>query len=102
MFLNSKIFILTTTFDSLQKCTTIANEIIKAKLAACCQIEEITSIYNWKGEIANEKEFRLVCKTLKADELVDFIKVNHSYEIPEIIIQEVYTTDEYFNFVSGI
>jgi periplasmic divalent cation tolerance protein len=94
-----KIYIITTTLDSKEKCNEFANRIITQKLAACCQIVPIDSVYFWKGEIANEQEFQLICKTIKKDELVNFINSNHFYEIPEIIIQEVETSEEYFGFV---
>jgi periplasmic divalent cation tolerance protein len=95
----SKIYIITTTFDSRETCARFANQIISQKLAACCQIVSIDSVYFWKDKIVNEPEFQLICKTIRKDELFDFIKSNHTYEIPEIIIQEVDTSQEYFSFV---
>jgi periplasmic divalent cation tolerance protein len=94
-----KIFTITTTFDSRETCKDFSNQIINQKLAACCQIVPIDSIYFWKGKIANEPEFQLVCKTIQKDEIVNFIKSKHPYDLPEIVIQEVETTDEYFDFV---
>ena len=95
----SKIYIITTTFDSIDTCKDFANKLINQKLAACCQIHKIDSIYLWKDDINSEQEFQLICKTLKKDELVSFIKSSHPYDIPEIIIQEVKTSEEYFAFV---
>jgi periplasmic divalent cation tolerance protein len=94
-----KIYTITTTFDSRETCKFFSNQIINQKLAACCQIFRIESIYFWKGEFTDESEFQLVCKTVIKAELVDFIKSNHPYDIPEIIIQEVDTSEEYFGFV---
>ena len=95
-----KIYIITTTFDSLEASQNFAKKVIEQKLAACCQLGKIDSIYQWKNQIVQENEFKATFKTLKKQELVNFIITNHSYEIPEIIIQEVETTKEYFEFVS--
>jgi periplasmic divalent cation tolerance protein len=94
-----KIYKITTTFDSKDICNEFANKIIDQKLAACCQIIAVDSTYFWKGKITNEPEFQLICKTIRKDELVNFVKSIHPYEIPEIIIQEVETSEEYFDFV---
>lgn len=66
----------------------IANELVKNKLAACVNIvDNIKSIYWWKGNIDSSNEVLLIVKT-KADkfnELVKAVKDLHSYEVPEII-----------------
>lgn len=95
-----KIFVVTTTFDDQLKCSEFAKNLLELKLCACCQVIQLQSLYNWKSEFKNETEFKLDCKTLRKDELVDYIKNNHDYDLPEIIIQEVETTQEYYNFVN--
>jgi periplasmic divalent cation tolerance protein len=94
-----KIYTITTTFNTREACKDFSNQIISQKLAACCQVHQIDSVYFWERKLVDEQEFQLVCKTLKKEELVDFIKSSHPYDIPEIIIQEVETTEEYFDFV---
>jgi periplasmic divalent cation tolerance protein len=90
-----KILIISTTFDKELKCIEFAKAILDLKLCACCQISQIRSLYNWKSKLNDEVEFKLECKTLKKNELLDYIKNNHSYDLPEIIIQELETTESY-------
>lgn len=97
----SKINIITTTFDSEKTCIEFANKIILQKLAACCQLSPIQSMYMWKGELASESEFKLACKTLNPEKLVEFLSANHPYDIPEILIQEVDCNQGYFDFVTN-
>lgn len=94
-----KIFIISTTFDNELESQEFAKNILNLGLSACSQITPIRSLYKWKSKLNDEKEFRLECKTLKSDVLVQYIKDNHSYDLPEIIIQELETTQEYYNFV---
>jgi len=96
-----KIFIISTTFDQEEKCLEFAKAILDLKLCACCQVSQIRSLYNWKSKFNDETEYKLECKTLKKNELLDFIKNNHNYDLPEIIIQELETTESYYNFVKG-
>jgi uncharacterized protein involved in tolerance to divalent cations len=60
-----KIYQITTTFDSDDYCLEFSNKLIELKLVGCCQISSIVSFYEWKGSIAKEEEYKLVCKTLK-------------------------------------
>ena len=61
--------------------------IIQAKLAACVQIQEITSIYMWEGQTKEEPEWRLSIKTQGTHylHLEAFIAEKHSYQNPQII-----------------
>ena len=66
----------------------LARLIVEAKLAACVQIlPKMTSVYFWEGKVQSQPEHMLLIKTLeeKLDELSEFIKKNHSYEVPEIV-----------------
>lgn len=80
------------------------------KLAACVNIvPQITSIYEWKGDIQEDSELLLVSfvlslniifnnllinknylqmiktKTNLVDKLTDFVRKNHPYEVCEVI-----------------
>jgi periplasmic divalent cation tolerance protein len=77
-----------TTAPDLWEAESLAESIVREKLAACVQVmPEITSVYFWEGDIQKEGEHLLLIKTLeeKYDELVRFIQDNHSYEVPEIV-----------------
>ncbi len=81
----------------------LAERIVQAKLAACVQIlPQMTSVYFWEGKIQKEPEHLLLMKTLpeKYDELEAFIKVNHSYEVPEIVaVRSERVSEDYLGWV---
>jgi periplasmic divalent cation tolerance protein len=93
------IWVVTTTFDSEKECLESAERIVEIGLASCCQVVQIHSIYRWKGESVQAPEFQLTCKTLKRDELAEYITMNHSYEVPEILIQSIETTPAYYQYI---
>jgi periplasmic divalent cation tolerance protein len=82
----------------------LAGSMIEEKLAACVQIlPQMTSVYFWEGKVQNEPEHLLLIKTLeeKFDELSEFIRANHSYEVPEIVAIEAENVSEaYLNWLS--
>jgi periplasmic divalent cation tolerance protein len=81
----------------------LARSIVEAKLAACVQIlPKMTSVYFWEGKVQTEPEHLLLIKTLeeKFDELSEFIKTNHSYEVPEIVaIDAVNVSEDYLRWL---
>ncbi|KAG8238707.1 hypothetical protein J437_LFUL015265 [Ladona fulva] len=66
----------------------LAKGIVGEKLAACVNIiPKVTSIYEWKGELSEDAEVLMLVKTRtnRIEELIDFIRTNHPYELPEVI-----------------
>lgn len=66
----------------------ISRGLITNKLAACINlIPKITSIYMWKGEVTEDSEVLMMIKTKtsKIEELTEFVKKNHPYEVCEVI-----------------
>ena len=81
------LIVLTTTPDNVEA-ERLARSIVDAKLAACVQIlPQMTSVYFWEGKVESEPEHLLLIKTLeeKFDALSEFIRKNHSYDVPEIV-----------------
>jgi periplasmic divalent cation tolerance protein len=76
-----------TTTSSEQQAEALAKKIVEHKLAACVQVQQIRSYYLWQGEACDAPECLLFIKTRKAQyqALEDVIRLNHPYEIPEII-----------------
>lgn len=74
------------TYPDKKSITTIANELVKNKLAACVNITKISSIYSWQGKIENSSEFIAIFKTTYKNKkaLKEKIKETHPYEVPEI------------------
>ncbi|KAJ9591682.1 hypothetical protein L9F63_001769 [Diploptera punctata] len=66
----------------------LAHGIVTNKLAACVNIiPKITSVYEWKGEINEDAEVLMMIKTRssRVDELTQYVKTNHPYEVCEVI-----------------
>ena len=77
-----------TTFPDIDTAQRLAEELVKAKLAACVNIVPAgQSIYMWEGKICKETEHIAVIKTTDTcyAELEIYIKAQHPYELPEII-----------------
>lgn len=79
--------IVMTTVPDRSEAEALARGLISHRLAACVQIlPEMTSVYRWEGEIQRESELLLLIKSDagRYDEIEEFIKSSHSYDVPEI------------------
>ena len=84
-----KINIINTTTDSTKTAQNIAQYLLKNALSPCVQIvQNINSIYKWKGDVNNSNEYLMIIKTLPrhVDECKKCILEYHNYDIPEIIV----------------
>ena len=61
--------------------------LVKKRLAACCDIFPIDSIYWWNNKIVKDKEMVLILKTLKKNFAIieKEVKKLHSYNVPCIL-----------------
>lgn len=95
--------IVLTTTPNEEEATRLAYAIVESQLAACVQIlPKITSVYFWEGKVQSESEHLLLVKTLenKFDDLSEFIRKNHSYDVPEIVaIEAEKVSDDYLGWV---
>lgn len=80
-----------TTVESEADAARLAGLIVESRLAACAQYFPIRSVYRWKGRVESSSEFLVLAKTrnVLADRLCAFIKDNHGYEVPEILVTPV-------------
>jgi uncharacterized protein involved in tolerance to divalent cations len=88
--------------SSDEEAQTLARLLIEQKLAACCQTHPIESTYRWQGNIETADEVMLTAKTLARNFLAleDFVKANHSYDVPEIIgLPVTYASADYAAWV---
>lgn len=83
--------IVMTTCASRAEGETLAEGIIRNKLATSVQISEVSSIYDWEGELKKQKEFLLLIKGKKDLflKLKEYLLANHSYEVPEMLQLDV-------------
>jgi periplasmic divalent cation tolerance protein len=82
-----KVSEITTTVATEKDAIKMADAIVGSGLAACVQFWPIRSVYRWRGKIESGREFRLSCKTraTRVSALIEFIRVHHSYEVPEVM-----------------
>ena len=96
------VLVLTTT-SGRDEADRLAHAIVDERLAACVQIlPKMTSVYIWEGKVQTEAEHLLLIKTLeeKFDALSEFIRANHSYDVPEVVaINAERVSDDYLKWV---
>ena len=91
-----------TTCGSEEEGVSLARKLVEARLAACVQLKNIRSIYEWEGKVENDSEVQLVVKMDLAhyDEVETFIKRNHSYDTPQICATAIVAgSSEYLEFM---
>lgn len=97
--------IVSTTTDSEESARDLAAKAVAASVGACAQIVgPITSVYRWEGEVHTDPEWRVEVKTAqdRVAALVELIKANHSYDVPEIIATPIEGgSAEYLDWVVG-
>jgi periplasmic divalent cation tolerance protein len=96
--------ILLTTTDSKEHAKQIARALVEARLAACVNISgPIESVYRWKENVENAREWLLIVKTTTAafERVRDAIRELHSYELPECVLVPINDgSTEYLNWIS--
>jgi len=76
-----------TTIDDRNKAREIGDALVARRLAACVQISEIESVYDWQGEVQHDREYRLLAKTTDeryADVEAAILEL-HNYDLPAVI-----------------
>ena len=94
-----------TTCGSSEEGEKLASQLVESKLAACVQLSSITSYYRWEGKVNRDPEYKLLIKTRKAlyDQVENFIKENHSYDVPEIIELPIQSgSKEYLSWIDEV
>jgi periplasmic divalent cation tolerance protein len=84
--------IVSSTTGSEDSARELAAKAVAAKLGACAQIVgPITSVYRWEGQVQTDTEWRVEVKTAvdRIEPLVELIKANHGYDVPEIIVTPI-------------
>ena len=99
------IIFVSTTLETKEDAERLARLLLERKLIACAQISgPITSFYRWEGETTSATEFTLSLKTtpLCTEAIKTLLRREHPYDLPEIIVQEVFdSSEEYAGWVYG-
>lgn len=76
-----------TTCGSQEQARELAARILRERLAACIQLLDIFSLYEWEDAVQQDPEVLMLIKTRTQcyPDLEQFITAHHPYEVPEII-----------------
>ena len=93
----------TTTVETEADATRLAQGLVREHLAACVQVEPITSHYIWDGALQQGPEWRLVCKTSPAavDALLQWLRAHHPYQLPQLLVQTAEASADYAAWVQA-
>ena len=91
-----------TTESSNRNALRMAILLIQNKLAACVSIKQIFSLYEWDDDIEESKEFEITIKSKLEfkDRLIDFLKKNSTYAIPQIIYKKYHAEMKYYDWLN--
>ncbi|MBI2821160.1 MAG: divalent-cation tolerance protein CutA [Acidobacteria bacterium] len=81
-----------TTINSEEEANHLARTLVESRLAACVSIiPNVTSVYNWKGELQRDREWLLLVKTRsdRTAALQEHFARHHPYEVPEFVVLPV-------------
>ncbi len=99
------IILVLSTCKNLEEGKALARKLVEEKLVACVNcLPGISSTYFWEGEVCEESEVLLLCKSTKEKytELESFIKKHHSYDTPEVLSLRVDAiNDDYANWLGN-
>lgn len=93
-----------TTIGTQEQAQTLAEQLVNANLCACVNIlPKMQSIYRWHGKLERGDEHLLLIKTRqeRVDDVINTIKANHPYELPEIIAVPItYGYEPYLTWIT--
>ena len=97
--------IILTTVSAVKEGESIANILVEKQLASCVNIiPNISSVYQWEGQIQSESEVLLLIKTTKDLEAEVYREVQnvHSYDTPELITLPITNgSDAYLDWMTN-
>ena len=97
----NKLLFLITTVTNEKEAKQIANQLVEMKLAACVSFKKISSVYKWEGKIQNDEEIELSIKSKpeNLNALIEILKEEIKFEVPQIIYKLFDSEINYLNWV---
>src|SRR6266498_2360681 len=80
----------------------IARILVEERLAACVNVLPVmTSVYQWKGKVEQDREQQLAIKTTRSalPALASRLRALHPYELPEFVILDASASEAYGKWV---
>jgi periplasmic divalent cation tolerance protein len=83
----SEYAVILVTAGSQEEAELLSRLLLEQKKAACVNILNADSLFWWEGAIESEHEKLLVAKsrTSLLPEIIELVRENHSYDVPEVI-----------------
>lgn len=80
-----------TTVGSPDAAQTLARRLVEGGLAACVHVQEVRSLYRWKGELQDEPEWLVEARALasRVGAVREAILQGHPYEVPLVEVLAV-------------
>ena len=102
MHIPPELSLVTTTVATPADARRLAQAVLQARLAACVQVQAITSHYRWQGALHQEPEQRLDCKTTAqaVPALLALLRAQHPYDLPELLVQPLQASADYTQWVA--
>ena len=93
--------VVTTTVAHEADATRLAQLAVQQHLAACAQVEAITSHYVWEGALHADREWRVLAKTIAARvlALLELWQQAHPYALPQLVVQPLQASPAYAAWV---
>ncbi|MHA2030467.1 MAG: divalent-cation tolerance protein CutA [Candidatus Kariarchaeaceae archaeon] len=94
------ISLIQTTVDDKSIATKLITGLLEVKLIACAQTTIIESSYWWNDNLDQTKEFSIIFKlpVRNKDKVIEYIAATHSYDVPEILIEDKLTSQSYYQY----
>ena len=91
------------TIGSSEEAAELASKVVQQRLAAWVNIiPGVQSVYSWEGEIHKDPELIMMIKTQTKllEELTEYVKREHPYDVPEVIATPIFPGNEdYFSWI---
>ncbi len=99
----NEICMVTTTVATEAEARRLAQAVLQARRAACVQVEPITAHFFWQGALQEDRELRLVCKTVAraVPALLALLRAQHPYTLPQLVVQPLQASVEYAGWVEA-